>query len=116
MCGTQVSLADNSDSGQRVCNLDAQACDPYQRSGCVDPLNCYLTGQNLTTCDCPATTVAQEGEMCSLYNDCGVGLACLGIGAASPRCVKLCQLGGTDCAAPSTCMAYGSSLGFCTLP
>jgi hypothetical protein len=115
VCGTQVELADGSNSGQRVCSLGDETCDPYARTGCADPaLNCYVTGPNQTTCDCPSSIgpQAQEGDACVAYNDCAVGLACLQVGGA-PRCLKLCQ-SAADCP-NSSCMVFGSSGSYCAL-
>ncbi|HEY4187277.1 MAG TPA: hypothetical protein VGP07_19530 [Polyangia bacterium] len=110
VCGTPVLLPDGNPSGQRVCDLGSQPCDPYARTGCVDPaLNCYVTGPNQATCDCPTTSgpPAKVGDACTTYNGCDVGLACLQFSAGGPRsCVKLCETA-TDCPG-SACLPFGS--------
>ena len=109
VCGTPVRLPDNSDSGQRVCDLGNQQCDPFSGTGCVDPaLFCYALLPN-QTCDCPTGVNAQEGDKCTYYNDCAVGLACVGT-TTGDHCVKLCQAA-ADCPG-STCTLFGA-IGYC---
>jgi hypothetical protein len=111
-CATQVPLPNLTPSGQRACDLGDQDCDPYAPTGCPDPaLHCYVTGPSRTTCDCPSSGGAkQEGEVCSAYNDCAVGLACIQTGGSS-RCLRLCQ----STAECPTCSAFGA-VKYCALP
>jgi hypothetical protein len=112
VCNTDILVGNSQPSGFRVCELGAQSCDPYARTGCPHAsLNCYLIGPNRTTCDCPADTNRQrtEGESCNGYNDCAPGLACRTVQGSS-RCYRLCA-GAADC--PSCSSING--LGFCGL-
>lgn len=115
VCGTPVLLQDRSDSGQRVCDLGTQACEPYTGGGCVDPaLVCYVLGPTQRTCDCPSGIQAQEGATCVNTNDCAIGLACLQKGAAGVlRCQKLCE-SAADCPG-SVCDPFGDTFGICEL-
>jgi hypothetical protein len=109
-CTRPVLLANQMPSGQRACDLGDEPCDPYAATGCPDPaLHCYVTGPSQTSCDCPSGAAATEGQPCSAYNDCAVGLACIQTGGAS-RCMRLCQ-SITDCL---TCTPFGS-VKYCAL-
>ena len=111
VCGTPIKLPNGDNSPQKVCNLGAVACDAYARSGCPDPaLNCYMTGPNQSTCDCPTGKNRALGESCVDYNDCALGLVCLmGGGASTPTCHKVCRTA-TDCAG---CTNWGTAGGYC---
>jgi hypothetical protein len=101
-CRTPVELPNGTDSKQRVCDLEAQTCDPVAGTGCPDPaLKCYAVDTASTVCDCPATTKS-EGAECAAYNECATGLACLAVGNKT-RCVRLCR-STADCA---TCAGVG---------
>ena len=111
-CATQIPLPDLTPSGQLACDLGYQTCDPYAATGCPDPaLHCYVTGPSHTTCDCPnaAGAAREEGDACSAYNDCAVGLACIQAGGPS-RCLRLCQ----STAECPTCSVLGS-IKYCAL-
>ncbi|HEX2658512.1 MAG TPA: hypothetical protein VHU40_09575 [Polyangia bacterium] len=104
-CTHPVLMANQMPSGQRACDLGDEPCDPYAATGCPDPaLHCYVTGPTRTSCDCPSGVGATEGQNCSAYNDCAVGLACIQTGGAESRCVRLCQ-SITDCL---SCVTLGS--------
>jgi hypothetical protein len=110
-CTHPVLMANQMPSGQRACDLGNAACDPYATTGCPDPaLHCYVTGPTRTSCDCPSGVAATEGQECSAYNDCAVGLACIQTGGTS-RCVRLCQ-SAADCL---TCLTLGA-IKYCALP
>ena len=110
-CTRPVLVANQLPSGQRACELGNEPCDPYAATGCPDPaLHCYVTGPTRNSCDCPSGVGATEGEACSAYNDCAVGLACIQTGGAASRCVRLCQ-SITDCL---SCVALGS-IKYCAL-
>lgn len=111
-CTRPILLANLTPSGQNACDLGDEKCDPYATSGCPDPsLHCYVTGPSHTSCDCPSTPGSEgtEGQVCSAYNDCAVGLACIQAGGSS-RCMRLCQ-SAADC---PTCAAFGS-VKYCAL-
>jgi hypothetical protein len=111
-CATQVPSPNLTPSGQRACDLGDQECDPRAATGCPDPaLHCYVTGPSHTTCDCPSSPGAekQEGDACSAYNDCAVGLACIQASGPS-RCMRLCQ----STAECPTCSVFGS-VKYCAL-
>lgn len=109
-CTHPVLLANQTQSGQRACDLGDEPCDPYAATGCPDPaLHCYVTGPSRTSCDCASGAELTEGQTCSAYNDCAVGLACIQAGGSS-RCMQLCQ-SITDCL---TCTAFGS-VKYCAL-
>ena len=112
VCGTPVLLPDRSDSGQRVCDLSGQNCDPYAGTGCVDPaLVCYALDPGRNTCDCPSGANAALGAKCNGYSDCAAGLSCLNVGGAQ-QCVKLCE-SNADCPTSSCLFIYGPTLGYC---
>lgn len=114
VCGTPVLLPDRTDSGQRVCDLGVQACDPYAGTGCADPaLQCYVLGPTQRTCDCPSGLDVAAGAACNNPNDCAAGLACLQMGTGGTRCVKLCE-SAADCPG-STCDPFGDTFGICAL-
>lgn len=111
-CTRPILLPNLAPSGQRACDLGDEQCDPYATTGCPDPaLHCYVAGPTYTTCDCPGAEET-EGQACSAYYDCAVGLACIQAGGSS-RCMRLCQ-STTDC---PTCTALGSvnSVKYCAL-
>jgi hypothetical protein len=110
VCSTFAVVSGGASAIQRICDLGDRTCDAFARTGCPDPaLNCYVTGPNHTRCDCPGMQLA-EGAACVHPNDCGAGLACLGVDG-SLRCYKLCR-NTTDCAA---CVTLGTAGGYCPL-
>jgi hypothetical protein len=111
VCGTPVLLPTGEMTGQRACNLGGHSCDALARTGCPDPaFNCYVTAPSQTTCDCPTGRERQDGESCSGYNDCALGLACLEVGGSGvSTCHRLCR-SSSDCAG---CMTLGTAGAFC---
>jgi hypothetical protein len=98
-----------------ACQLPPRACDPVDATAtCGSPLlACYVSDRGLTFCDCPGD--AGPGEACGVFSSCVPGYRCVQQGAMTPRCRKVCQLSGSDCAAGSTCMATpgDATFGYC---
>jgi hypothetical protein len=112
ICNTDLQDASMQNTNFRVCDLAAQMCNPYAQTGCPNQsLRCYALGPSQTICACPGdpSRERQEGQSCSGFRECALGLACLEVGG-SARCVRLCQ-GTSNCA---TCMPLGN-ISFCGL-
>lgn len=110
-CTRAVTLPDGSATGQRVCDVDDQDCDPYATNACPDPaLHCYVRGGSSTSCDCPSGVEGKEGAPCSAINDCLAGLACLQVAGRPSQCLRLCRSGG-DCG--TTCQVLGAVVSYC---
>lgn len=88
----------------RVC---ARACDPTgaATTGCPTGLRCVVFPNEIASCDCPAATRTKgDGAACANSDDCLPGLLCVAGAGGATVCRPLCTLGGSDCAAPRTCV------------
>jgi hypothetical protein len=120
VCLTQVTSSSNASTGLMACNQGNVMCQAFENMGCPDnAFVCYITGPNLTACDCPNPVPSDQkqiGDACLGYNDCALHLACLDLSdGAGRRCYKLCKTN-TDC--PGTmCTTVGGTAGFyCPIP
>ena len=97
-CMTEVNSSNDMALGQLACDLAEQTCNPIAGTGCPDAaLSCFVTTAGHTVCDCPGRG-RREGDSCTGYDDCALGLACL-----QSVCVRLCR-STSDC---SSCTALG---------
>jgi hypothetical protein len=114
-CEIPILNAAGTDTGFRTCGLAPQACDPIAKTGCpAAALGCYLDSAGSTICDCPSNA-AVEGGACNTYNDCAAGLTCVGGSGTQggSQCRPICLQSKPTCATGKTCLAVGSTYGYC---
>jgi len=106
ICTIPIEDAAGADTGFKTCDVPPQTCDPINNAGCPDPaLNCYLTGDNLTLCDCPQNADPKKqgmnGATCTIYSDCAPGFLCISNvgGLAGPHCHFECNVMNKSCPA-----------------
>lgn len=132
ICTIPIENAQGADTGFKTCDVPPQTCDPINNTGCPDPaLNCYLTSNNLTLCDCPSnpnpTQQGMNNASCTIYSDCAPGFVCISNvnGLAGPHCHFACNLMRPSCpskagvdggvATATSCVptGNGSMYGYC---
>jgi hypothetical protein len=123
-CTITINDFHNNPTPYLTCDVPAATCDPVAGTGCPDPaLNCYLTSENKTLCDCPRTMPAPgtNGAACKLYSDCAESFVCIGLaGETTPHCRFVCDVSKPACPAtgdggmlPCVPTGAGSKFGFC---
>jgi hypothetical protein len=101
-CTIPIYDSQNKDTGFLTCDVPPRACDPVAGMGCPDPaLNCYLTSENVTLCDCPRTSSppGMNNAPCMFYSDCAEGFVCIkGIaGQPEAHCHFVCDVSKNGC-------------------
>lgn len=88
-------------SGQTICSA---SCDPLGSGQCADGEKCLLgrAADGFLDVNCAAHGGQAHGQACAISADCGPGLICVGT-APDKRCETLCEVGGSGCAAGSSC-------------
>jgi hypothetical protein len=114
MCNVQVISA--AATPLSACQLPQRACDPVSATTtCGNALlACYVVDSGGTYCECPG--FAGPGEACGVFSSCVPGYRCVQQGVMTPRCRKVCRLGGSsDCPATSTCTQTpaDATFGYC---
>jgi hypothetical protein len=112
ICTIPIEDSQGADTTFKTCDVPPQACDPVNNTGCPDQaLNCYLTSDNLTLCDCPSnpdpTKLGMNKATCTIYSDCAPGFVCIANvgGLDGPHCHFACSVANPSC--PNTTAADG---------
>jgi len=111
-----VPIVTTPPSSMWACQLPPQTCDPVGGSNsCGDALlDCYVDSNGSTFCECAG--FAGDAEPCDVFTSCVPGFRCVQQGGGTtPRCRRVCRLGGSDCASASACMATpgDTMFGYC---
>ena len=114
LCNIPIVSAANT--ALSACELPPRTCDPVGGiNSCGDArLACYVDSNGSTFCECSG--FSGDGEPCGVFSSCVPGFRCVQQGGGTtPRCRRVCRLGGSDCPSNTGCMVTpgDAMFGFC---